>query len=652
MADQSNIVPPSGANNQSSTKEPKQSLSPWEEDLPEEPSKEQKIGGFTNNKTSLSNESSFVVPQNIENSTALNMVDGANLDGVKNNPSSVDSIGNVGRNGSMDLDLTGSSSSFTEPVLPQSQPVVDSVPSKSSMAAQPVVSSQVVPNQTQTVPTAVANDNFDDLDLFGPDNSTSKTIATDIKPASISSPVAPVSPSVQTASVASASPSIEPVTNPIQSSIVPNAPDAPTSEAVVPNSAPVLPEEPLVTSSQDQNTTDSAIDQTQEKKKKNYLSKAFSIFNKKEQDTAKVAENIDQSALTSTTTQVPVSEKDSEFSQPASKRRFVLPLAITFGIILIFAVLVMLTETGVISIGLEKIYNAAGLEVLWGGLPKDAEKSIGRSLVAMKSQTSFSISGNISVNIDKTVNSPITTPLVALLQEDNSVITYKLPVQKAILADTASNAISPSTVTDQQSISSYQSLQSNTKDMTAVVNGQFSTDGNEVTFLVDKAGTSVINLKNNGENLWVKSNKIKFNSNAVIDKWLQYDLKPLSGQDLLSGFNSSDFGKASVKGEKVGDEKIGDVSCYKYQIDSLDIGNAFSGIGVNSDMVSSVSGNVWIGISDKLIRKIDLNITPSVNSSVSLIHLTLELSGFSDPSTYTALSSNDIIKTVSNTTTF
>ncbi len=47
-------------------------------------------------------------------------------------------------------------------------------------------------------------------------------------------------------------------------------------------------------------------------------------------------------------------------------------------------------------------------------------------------------------------------------------------------------------------------------------------------------------------------------------------------------------------------------------------------LGISSEMVQGISGDVWIGVRDKLLRKIDLQITAPPSSSVSQIRIVAE----------------------------
>jgi hypothetical protein len=132
----------------------------------------------------------------------------------------------------------------------------------------------------------------------------------------------------------------------------------------------------------------------------------------------------------------------------------------------------------------------------------------------------------------------------------------------------------------------------------------------------------------NGD-LLVKSGTIKFASNATANKWLSYKIDKVKDKTIQKDIFaiSADSG-FSVKGKREANEKVGTTRCYRYKIDSLEIGNALAPIGITSDMVQNISGNIWIGISDKKIRKVNLKIITPISSSVASISVSLELSDF------------------------
>lgn len=637
-SDQPNDTATAGQNQTNSTNgtpndliQKKSSSSPWDEELPEETPKEQKIGGFSNSAMTpnipVKEEPSFIVPSNVENQTALNVADNSNL--IRNDASPVPQA----------------------PVSVAPAPVP--APANNVLASNPTAGVSDI----NTSPSIVSNP-ADDLDIFDNNYSNQRTISADIKPsASAESPIAPT-PMIPPAPVSLASPATP---------LVPASPAV--SEPVVPANNPVV--QPMVA----QPMSASVVPV-----KKNFLT---SIFKRK---SVGVANTQIQAPVQNVLPTVLPNVPDQMFGQPPTKKRLPMPLLIIGGALSLIALLVFLTESGIASIGFEKIYNSLGLETFWGGLPNSGEKALGQTLSKMKDTTGFTVTGDVSINVDKTIESPISTPLVSFVETAKTA--YVRP-EKSILAvttteewvvvdpntdipvdntgsstttdtstststdlsgnagdtttptdssatyDTTTDSTIPSdttvtdtTSTDQQLDSSYENVQSSTKEMSAKIEGSLGQKGNNLVLEIDKAGTAEVDLKNSLGKLWVKSDKIKFSDSAEDGKWLEYNLAGFEDKDVFKEFWSGDWGQSSVEGKKIGNEKIGKTRCYKYQIDSIEIGDALSGVGITSDMVQAISGNIWIGIKDKMIRKIDLKITPATSSSVTSINLSLALENF------------------------
>ena len=681
----------------------KQSSSPWDEELPEEPSKDQKIGGFSSSLSSAKEapkeEPSFVLPENIENQTPLNIVDGNDI--VKNNNdlsggnSSSDALENSVRNGSMDLDIADETMPMPKADVPPVTPSLSADNAETMKAGvsslisntpnnvvpapvlpiapvAPVVTPPVTPPVSPTpAPTPIVPNEADDLDIFDNKFSGQKAISSDImqKPAE----------QAQVIQSQVATPPTVPTTPLPTANIIPQQ----TQPVVVPQASPIAP------------SVNSDVVPAPKAEKKNVFA---SMFKRKPKTEVSQPAPL-QSSPPVTTPPPPVpSMAEQMLGQPPAKKRLPLPLIIAGGVLSLIVLLIFITENGIVSIGFEKVYNPLGLEIIWGGLPKDAEKALGKTIAVMKSKPSFTVTGDIRVTIDKTIESPISTPLVSFA-EKNKMAVYIKP-EKAILAVTpddgewvvvdpntdmpvASTDItsqsSPSstdltgnagetattsqngttqdstttsdgtstsadaTGTDQQLDGSYENAQSNTKEVSATIEGAVGKNGSDLILSVDKAGTSQVSLKNNLGKLWVQSDKIKFSDSAEDGKWLEYNLSGLDQKNLAEELWAGDWSNSSLSGTKVGNEKIGKNRCFKYSLEDIEIGSAFSAIGLPSEIVQSASGNVWIGIKDKLIHKLELEITPATSSSITAMTLTLKFDDFGQEADFTAPDSLDVI---------
>ncbi|MFA4996039.1 MAG: type II secretion system protein GspG [Patescibacteria group bacterium] len=370
-----------------------------------------------------------------------------------------------------------------------------------------------------------------------------------------------------------------------------------------------------------------------------------------------------------------------------------------FGVLVFFVFLIGLTELGLLSLGVEKIYGAVGLEKIWGGLSANPEQAFLKSALEMQKHPNFKISGNITMSVDSSIDSPITSPLLSAAVQKNTFAKKDQNVSRSTKAiktatdstddiydmydqststdsstdstvDTSeadSSESSSSTADTSSSDSSSSADNSSSSDTTATssssdftdetdtiqeISASFQTKSNvdslETNVSVNGASeTSEVDLLLNNDNLLVKSSAFKFSNNDETDKWLSYSIASLKEKSLQNSFFSinSDSG-VSVIGERSSNEKIGGVRCYKYAISSIEIGSALSSIGITSDMVQGISGDIWIGVNDKLIRKADLKFITPVSSSVSSFTITLEFSDF-DVENKISLPDDSEIKVVS-----
>jgi len=335
----------------------------------------------------------------------------------------------------------------------------------------------------------------------------------------------------------------------------------------------------------------------------------------------------------------------------------------TVSVILIFIAVTFLTENGLVSLGFENVYGIVGLEKLWGGLPRSPESALAHAFVNGQNNLEFKAKGEITMTVDKTINSPITSPLVTVtdfvyLARD----TEMGPRTKAILAqsnyyynddyyeydnsdstssdsssDTSSDSTSSSTedttssiydTSSQEDYQSYSTDSSTIKEINADFESLSSADGTKTDFTINKitGKNSSISMITNQNDLYINSSSdIKFNEKAENNKWLDYSLTALDSKNVVNDIFSlkTDSG-FSIIGRRIANEKIGDQRCFRYQIDSLEVSSSLEFLGIESEMVQKISGDVWIGIKDKLIHKIDVTIIPSISSSASRIDLEVE----------------------------
>ena len=372
-----------------------------------------------------------------------------------------------------------------------------------------------------------------------------------------------------------------------------------------------------------------------------------------------------------------VTKVEKENQNPIAKKALIL----VPGLVVVFALASFLTEAGLLSIGIENVYGSVGIEQIWGGLSPKTENALGRAALQMQDHPDFKAEGKISITIDRAIQSDIVTPLLTLatgqsLARDESINLSQRATQtvntsssddyyyttnsnsnfaagsnlnnnnnnnnnnnSASLSGNANN-----NTTFQTTEKSFaESVSNGTKVIEGIFNLRTSSSSNEATIKLDDSSSSTISLLNDNNQLFVKtSGKVNYGSSDA-NKWLVYNIDQLKDKSLVASlFNLSIDSGFSVKGARAGNEKIDNTRCYKYRIDSLEIGSSLSDIGITSDMLPTLSGDVWIGIKDKLIHRLSIKITTPVSSAVRMVSLDASFSDFDVKNAITKVSSSEL----------
>lgn len=415
------------------------------------------------------------------------------------------------------------------------------------------------------------------------------------------------------------------------------------------------------------------------------VSKPFPNMNQvgQNQDMRPIPNKIDSLAQNEKKEQIPANMNGPQHNGSVKKIIF----STVFVLLLLFSSTVALTEMGWLSIGAERVYGLMHIERSWGGLPNKAEPALALSAFEMTKHSSFKLNGEMTLTVDSLIKSDITSPLLSSVDKDvfyardiNMSTNFGVPAIKTSTDGTVedvyvydevedtetSSATSGSTSTEATdsvdssgsatsgSVVNEGSTTTRNSETTTVESSTVSTESAEnvskstniivqstlelkvgdgaaeaIIDLHDDNG-SKINLINKKDKLFYKkvTNKMS-DEEKVGQKWDSYSISTLKEKDIQTGiFNlKTDKGFSSV-GERVGNEKINGVRCFKYKISELEIGDSLASYGITSDLVQGVSGDVYIGIRDKLMRRVNLQITTPVASSVSLIKLDLYINQF------------------------
>ncbi len=600
--------------------------SPWDEPLPEEPAPKPKIvGGFIDQaEKKPESVKPFNLPSDIESKTFPPVVQAsqmAGVDTIAKNPAPVSQVS------------TPNPEPKTNPAFNYSFSETQSQPTTSPAPTQPIAP----PLAQASSAVAQVHNTVDSLS---------------VAPKLTTQPVVPaVAPSQPVSNVTSQIPNNPPANNlqgsTLSSAIIQPSVPAPSVEAPAVNTSPVTQPNlgtdpapatnPVVPESGNQ-SIDSSVKDSQSNNDRHGLSQLFA--NLKHEKAPEVSESTEIA-------EVPLSTKKI--------KRFPFVLVIIIGLITILAGLIWATESGYLSLGLEKYYGTVGLEKIWNGLSKNSETALGQSFLVMNDHKEIKATGTMSLKIDKTIKSNVTTPLVSqmpdLIRLGDSPIKAVLTAIGSDGGDTfndgllnnSSSATTSSNV-DQATTTAYVDT-STTRSIDTSFTASVGVSGNEATITVKKPlTTNTVNLKNKNDVLWVKSDKIKFDPKAESGKWLSYTLPKLKNTNIFDQVFSIDATKGfSANGSRIGNEKIGDVRCYKYLINNVEIGDSLLGLGVPSDSVQSISGTAWIGIKDKLVRKIDLKVTNSTSSPVIQMILSVSLTDFDVANNFVTPSNSDVI---------
>lgn len=333
---------------------------------------------------------------------------------------------------------------------------------------------------------------------------------------------------------------------------------------------------------------------------------------------------------------------------------------------------VALTELGIISIGLESVYGKAGIERIWGGLPISAEDAVVVSALKMKNHPEYKASGKINFKLDSTIDSPITAPLLTQLNLKDYLV-HGIDAKLAINVDDTyitansnsnlnsnSNSNINSNLNQNANTNLNSNLNTNNSNFNTNTDSDFESDYStiqeeieaNVSFKSSKSGTEAnldystetgkknIKLVEKDGSLYVKGENINLAGNGDPEKWTKYSLGEIKKEVIGTEFFGFDPSKGfSVEGKRIGNEKINSVRCYKYHIDKLEIGSSLLKFGIRSDDIQTITGDVWIGVRDKIIRKINLTINSSITSPVPKIVANLDFKDFDQTNTISGIDS-------------
>jgi hypothetical protein len=654
------------------------SSSPWDEKLEDDQAKPQVTGTLSGNggENAGQKTAAFSVPQNIEDNTPLTIKKVEDFENIKD----VDQTLPTGQKTSPEFDYgkdsydkvaqpEGIKNLIADKPVTVNQPAKPIEPLADSISATKVVASDIV--NVQNVPTESTPDD-DLIDIFddSPVSAASvKNIGGDIRPVNSTPDKQPI-----TQAIAS---NVQPVTAYIQpvalDQQMENTSSAATGDQIIPQKEDVPANGGLLALLK-KNRPESDI-ATQPA----IMPSQTAVANQP------IANVVNQPKIESQIQQNSIQHQGFKITN-----RLLIPI-ITFSIVLIVSGLIYLTEMGAISLGFENVYNTAGIQKFWGGLSKDSADGVPRGFFELGKKDKFKVTGTLSMTIDKSYDSQITTPLISYRSQnladrpikanmavyedtgsDSSLLEGEYYIDTETGSSVSSSDLSSYSVSDnsddsslssssydsasstsqidtttQDMTQSYEEVANQTADVTSNISAFISKQGSQADIELERStGTENISLKNEQEKFWIRSDNILFSDNAEQGKWLEYNLSSLSGSDLVSQLfgDNVDTNGFSVVGQRIGNEKVGDIRCYNYQIDSLEIGNILMGVGIDSDMIQSVKGNTWIGIKDKMLHKLQVKITIAPSYAVKTLNLDLDFGSFGEDNSFSQPNANQTVE--------
>jgi len=317
---------------------------------------------------------------------------------------------------------------------------------------------------------------------------------------------------------------------------------------------------------------------------------------------------------------------------PAPKKRKAKAVifAIIIGVILLFAGGSFLTEEGIISLGLEKIYGLVRLESLWRGLPENPENAFIIAASKMKTQTSYKISGTVTMTVNRGVKSEIITPIVSAAALP--IISLKdEDVGSKILATLTATQSSQSSATTTPTTSSAASTTATVEEVSGTINAKVDPNiiGAKIDLKSKKDPLSQIELVYSNKKLYLKTSETIVYDRVAKGSWSVIDFSKANSENPTEkfwsgGFSGSNF---SITGTRVGNEKIDGTRCYHYQ-GKVNLGDALSSFGLKENTAQDINFDSWIGVKDHLLHKLELKIIPNTSAAISRLDLKLNFSDF------------------------
>lgn len=309
-------------------------------------------------------------------------------------------------------------------------------------------------------------------------------------------------------------------------------------------------------------------------------------------------------------------------SEPVKKSRaWLYILLIIFFILIVPAGLVFATEESYLNLGLDKYYNAVGLERLWGGLPVNAGLALSKANIAMEQLKSYHFDGSLDVSGNVSLDN---IPQISMNTNGGKVLGDSASSVAATIKMVGDLEKGATTIDDK--LSTTLSVSLNSQGLSSLLAPSFSVDMRQVS-----------------NKLYFKIPALSILSGAEANKWVSMDLGQYATKTNSSLINIQKKLIDSIKsGTRLGQEDIKDKKTYHYQV----VLNRSKLSDQSISLTTDPKVDFWIGTKDHLIYRIKGSTDIQVPDYQSQLNLAMDvnLSDFNKVFNITAPSEEEIAK--------
>jgi len=259
--------------------------------------------------------------------------------------------------------------------------------------------------------------------------------------------------------------------------------------------------------------------------------------------------------------------------------------------------LIFATEEGYLKLGLEKYYNAIGLERLWGGLPHDPKKALLQSLLKMQKVQTLHFFGSISAEGNlSTGDIPKLTKISPLFSQQEQVL----------------GSIAESISANMNIEGDYQKP----NNLSATV--KFELPEGLLSVPLTQNSVPVLDLRVVDNKFYFKIPILSTVYGSEFSKWIKVDSGEYSAQREITKEEVekkiNDFANA-IKSSQRSSDKVSGKSVYRYQL-VLDMNKFGNQPGKQTSIpLSDIRLGVYIGKRDHLIYRISIDEEIGANAS-------------------------------------